>query len=98
MMHNVTVEIESILKAHKDTLSASYHVQDIGVFGSFARGEETGKSDVDILVEFSEPVGWEFVDLKEYLEEILGRPVDLVTKKALKRQLKDKILEEVRMI
>ena len=98
MMHDVTVEIESILKTHKDVLSASYHVQDIGVFGSFARGEETGKSDVDILVEFSEPVGWEFIDLKEYLEEILGRPVDLVTKNALKRQLKDKILEEVRMI
>ena len=97
-MHQTTVEIESILKTHKDVLSARFHVKNIGVFGSIARGEETGKSDVDILVEFSEPVGWEFIDLKEYLEEILGRPVDLVTKNALKRQLKDKILEEVRMI
>jgi len=97
-VHQTTVEIESILKTHKDVLSARFHVKNIGVFGSIARGEETGKSDVDILVEFSEPVGWEFIDLKEYLEEILGRPVDLVTKNALKRQLKDKILEEVRMI
>lgn len=53
---------------------------------------------MDILVEFSEPVGWEFVELKEYLEEILGRTVDLVTKNALKKQLRDEILKEVRMV
>ena len=91
-------EIESILKTHRNVLSARFHVANIGVFGSFSRGEETGSSDVDILVEFSEPVGWEFFDLKEYLEEILGRSVDLVTKNALKRQIKDRILEEVRMV
>ena len=91
-------EIESILKTHRNVLSARFHVRSIGVFGSFSRGEETGSSDVDILVEFSEPVGWEFFDLKEYLEEILGRSVDLVTKNALKRQIKDRILEEVRMV
>jgi uncharacterized protein len=98
MNHTTSLEIESILKAHKDILSVRFHVKDIGIFGSFARGEETGASDVDILVEFSEPVGWEFVDLKEYIEEILGLPVDLVTKNALKRQLKDKILKEVRVV
>ena len=91
-------EIESILKIHKDILAARFHVKDIGVFGSYARSEETRASDVDILVEFSEPVGWEFFDLKDYLEEILGKPVDIVTKNALKRQLRGKILEEVIMI
>ena len=91
-------EIESILKTHKDILAARFHVKDIGVFGSYARSEETRASDVDILVEFSEPVGWEFFDLKDYLEEILGKPVDIVTKNALKRQLRGRIMEEVIMI
>ena len=91
-------EIESILKTHKDILAARFHVKDIGVFGSYARSDETKASDVDILVEFSEPVGWEFFDLKDYLEEILEKPVDIVTKNALKRQLRSRILEEVIMI
>ena len=91
-------KVESLIKSHMDELSTRFHVRNIGVFGSFSRGEETGSSDVDILVEFSEPVGWEFFDLKEYLEGILGRPVDLVTRNALKRQIKDSILEEVRMV
>nr|NIQ07596.1 nucleotidyltransferase [Candidatus Korarchaeota archaeon]NIU85243.1 nucleotidyltransferase [Candidatus Thorarchaeota archaeon]NIW15326.1 nucleotidyltransferase [Candidatus Thorarchaeota archaeon]NIW53291.1 nucleotidyltransferase [Candidatus Korarchaeota archaeon] len=52
-------------------------------------------SDVDILVKFSEPIGWEVVDLKEYLESLLGKSVDLVTVNALKPQLKEKILAEV---
>ena len=91
-------EIQEIIRTHKDVLSRRFKVQDIGVFGSYVRGEEIRTSDIDILVEFSEPVGWEFVDLKEYLEGILECPVDLVTKNALKRQLKDRILEEVIMI
>ncbi len=86
------------MKTHKEILSIRFHLKDMGVFGSFARGEETPASDVDILVEFSEPIGWEFVELKEYLENILGRRVDLVTKNALKKQLKDEILDEVRMV
>ena len=91
-------EIENILKNHKDILARRFHLKDMGVFGSFARGEETPASDVDILVEFSEPIGWEFIELKEYLEDILGRRVDLVTKNALKKQLRDEILEEVRIV
>ena len=91
-------EIREILRTHKNDLSVRFKVKDIGIFGSFARGDETGESDVDILVEFTEPVGWEFIDLKEYLEEIIGRPVDLVTRKALKPRLKDTILGEVLMV
>ena len=52
-------------------------------------------SDIDILVEFSEPVGWEFIDLKDFLEMILEIKVDLVTKNALKPQIRDRILNEV---
>jgi len=87
--------IEKILKEYKSLLHDRYKVEKIGVFGSYARGEESGESDIDILVKFYEPVGWEFIDLKDFLEEILGRRVDLVTIKALKPQLKDEILREV---
>jgi hypothetical protein len=73
-----------------------FGVKAVGLFGSFARGEPGVRSDVDILVEFSRPVGWEFVDVREYLEARLGRKVDLVTKRALKPQLRERILAEVK--
>lgn len=87
--------IEERLKQYKPQLAEKYNVDKIGLFGSFARGEQTEDSDVDILVEFTEPVGWEFIDLKDELEEILGKKVDLVTKNALKPQMKNDILKEV---
>jgi len=88
-------EIEKRLKSYKPELREKFKVKRIGVFGSYARGEETKTSDIDILVELSEPIGWEFVDLKEFLEGILGMDVDLVTDKALKPQLSRSILEEL---
>lgn len=67
----------------------------LDVFGSVARDEAGPESDVDILVEFDRPVGlFTFVALKEYLETILGAPVDLVSPDALKRQFRDRILSE----
>ncbi len=88
-------EIEETLKRHKPFLREKFKVKEIGVFGSYVRGEESPKSDVDILVVFYEPIGWEYIDLKEFLQGILSKEVDLVTLRALKTQLKDKILEEV---
>lgn len=76
-------------------LRAKYGVSKLGVFGSYARGEATAASDVDVLVEFSRPIGWEIVDLNDELEAVLQKPVDLVTVNALKPQLKDQILEQV---
>lgn len=88
-------EIENKLKAEKDYLKSQYHVEKIGLFGSFARDEQTETSDIDLLVEFSRPVGFEFLDLKDYLETIFDRPVDLVTPNAIKPYMKDEILSEV---
>ena len=88
-------EIEATLKELKPSLRRKFKVKEIGIFGSFVRDEEVEDSDVDILVEFSEPIGWEFFDLKEFLVEILGREVDLVTVGGLRPQLKDRILQEV---
>jgi len=88
-------EIKQTISSQKPVLSERFKVKDIGIFGSYTRGEQEELSDIDILVEFSEPVGWEFIDLLEYLEDILGLRVDLVTPNALKPQIKERILREV---
>jgi predicted nucleotidyltransferase len=94
-MKNVD-EIKKILKAHKTIIRKRYNVKEIGVFGSFVRGERTKDSDVDILVEFSKPIGFfAFMNLEEYLEDLLNIKVDLVSKKALKPHIGKRILEEV---
>ena len=88
-------EIKAVLQNHKEELRLNYKVSRIGVFGSFARGEQKEKSDIDLLVDFYEPVGWEFIDLIEHLESILDMKVDLTTTPALKRQIRDTVLEEL---
>ena len=88
-------EIETILKKNKASLKKLFGVSEIGVFGSYARDEACEESDVDILVDFDGPVGWEFLDLKDHLEKLLGVEVDLVTKRALKPGMKQRILDEV---
>ena len=76
-------------------LSREFGVEKIGVFGSYSKGKETPESDIDILVEFNGPIGWDFIELNDHLEHILGKKVDLVSIRALKPQLKDDILSEV---
>jgi predicted nucleotidyltransferase len=88
-------EVKQVLSDQKQVLVERFKVKEIGIFGSYLRGEQEGLSDIDILVEFAEPVGWEFIDLLEYLEDILGLKVDLVTPDALRPQFKEKVLREV---
>lgn len=74
-----------------------FGVKSIAVFGSVARNESTPDSDIDLLVEFrpDERVGmFRFIDLKQYLEDLLGCEVDLVTPEGLKPQLREGILSE----
>jgi len=90
-------EIRTQLEVLKPTLRERFGVVTIGFFGSFSRREQTVKSDLDILVVFSEdaPVGFfKFLELEEFLSRKLGVKVDLVTKNALKPMLKDRILKE----
>jgi uncharacterized protein len=89
-------EIRKILQTHKEELHQMYQVKEIGIFGSFVTGEFKETSDVDILVEFWEPVGLiKFVKLKNYLSDLLGVYVDLVMKRALKPRISRRILAEV---
>jgi hypothetical protein len=76
-------------------LVISFDVQSLSLFGSVARGESRPDSDLDILVTYSQVPGlFKYLDLKEYLEKLFHQPVDLVTMKALKKQLRDEILGE----
>jgi len=89
-------EISTILKDHQDELKRR-GVLGIGVFGSFACNEANDVSDIDLLVEFDSQRGlFAFIDLKSYLENLLHRPIDLVTKNALHPALRERILNEVK--
>ena len=87
--------IEALLRDLKPELERRFGVRRIGVFGSVARGEESADSDVDILVELAEPIGWELLDLQDRLEEVLGRRVDLVTAGALREEMSAAVMREV---
>lgn len=88
-----------MLSGQKTELKKRFKVKTIGVFGSYVRSEQGVNSDVDVLVEFEEPVGlFEFMALENYLSDLLGVKVDLVSKKALKPHIGEHILEEVIMI
>lgn len=80
-------------------LKEKYHVKKIGIFGSFVRGDQNKRSDVDILVEFKSPIGFfEFIRLENFLSHILHRKVDLVSKKAVKPAVKKEIFKEVQYV
>lgn len=92
-------DVGGILAAHKEELSRVFGVSEIGVFGSFASGTAKEESDVDVLVSFSRPVGFiVFMRLERRLQELLGRKVDLVTRKALRPHIGKRILSEVRFV
>ncbi|OGX46591.1 MAG: hypothetical protein A3G38_00525 [Omnitrophica WOR_2 bacterium RIFCSPLOWO2_12_FULL_51_8] len=78
-------EIEKLLSNHKQDIQGEFKVKEIGIFGSWVRGEQKKRSDIDILVDFDEiPSFLKFMALEEFLSEILGKRVDLVMKSALK--------------
>ncbi len=88
-------EILRILKQELPYLKEKFKVKSIGIFGSYARGEQTKTSDIDMLIEFEAPVGFfKFIELEDYLSEKLGVKVDLVTPDALKPLIKPQIMQE----
>ena len=89
-------EIKSILENHKQDISGKYKVAEIGIFGSYVKGEQKDTSDVDVLVEFKESIGLlKFIEMENYLTDLLGVKVDLVMKSSLKPRIGKRILEEV---
>ena len=94
-MGKIDDHIRGILQSHKNELNERFHVESLSIFGSVSRNTARPDSDIDILVRYSNTPGiFDFLRLKQYLEAIVGRPVDLVTEGALKKQLKNRIMQE----
>ncbi len=96
-MSDISTIIEK-LKSAKPGLSAKYNILDLAVFGSYSRSEQNAESDIDIMVEFSKPIGLEFVSLAFELEQLLGNKVDLVSKKGIKQEYLNYILKDIRYV
>lgn len=79
-------EIKKILAEHKEEIRKKYGVIILGIFGSYARDEQSKRSDIDILVEIERPIGLKFFELWDNIEAILGVKVDLLTVKAVKQK------------
>lgn len=88
-------EIIKELQSYKKEIRERYGIIILGIFGSFARGEQKESSDVDILVDLEKPIGFNFFKLWDELEEKLQRKVDLVTLKSLREEIKEDILKEI---
>jgi predicted nucleotidyltransferase len=88
-------KIKQTLAAHKEELRERYKVIEIGLFGSYVKGEQKESSDVDVLVEFEAPVSLlHIVSLENHLCDILGMKVDVVPKKNIREELRDNIMKE----
>jgi predicted nucleotidyltransferase len=90
--------IKQELKALKPELSERFYVSDIGLFGSITRTDFNDASDVDIIVDFTQPIGIEFIDLADFLETNIKRKVDLISKNGLKANFYAKIEKEIQYV
>jgi uncharacterized protein len=89
--------LANLIRPYMDELKTKYSVASLAMFGSYVRGDQTPESDVDMLVEFSEPVGmFTFMELERVLSNIISRKVDLVSRKGIKpliyEHIKDSLL------
>jgi len=88
-------ELLQILSTQKKSLCEDYQITELSVFGSYVRGEQTELSDIDILVDYEiAPTFVKLVELRDYLSEVFGLQVDLVTKNGLKDRIRDRVLAE----
>ena len=89
-------EVLNALRAHKPTLAERFGVTGLALFGSFARDQATDRSDVDILVSFDPPPNWRsYFGAQFYLEDLLGRPVDMATNEELRAEIRPYVDRDV---
>ncbi len=89
-------DFKQVLRQSKPLLREQYQVTKLGIFGSYARGEQTAESDPDILIDYEQaPTLFQLVELRNYLSRQVGLKVDLVTKNGLKPRIQAKVLSEV---
>ena len=91
----INMDVIGILKKCRKKIEKEYAVERIGVFGSYAKGNQTESSDIDILVEFKDPTYDNLIDLAFYLEELYGKKIDLITVKGLSPYILPSVEKEV---
>ena len=91
-------QIKDALSSRKLEMVQKYHVKNMAIFGSYSRNEQKKNSDLDVLVEFTSPVGIEFIDLANYLEALLKIPVDLVSRKGIKPKYYREIKSDLKYV
>ena len=92
------IDIKDILKRNKLRLTEKYGLSLIAIFGSYGRGQQTEKSDIDIFVDFNGPIGVEFIDLANELEKLLKAKVDLVSKNGVRPQYLKQIEQDLNYV
>lgn len=88
-------EIKKVLEQLKPELAQKFHVRSIGLFGSVVRDDFSPSSDIDIIVDFDQPIGIEFIDLANYMEQRLLKKVDLVSRNGVKEKYFKAIEQEI---
>ena len=89
-------DVLSLLRAHKATLAERFGVVELRLYGSFARNQTTSDSDVDVLVRFDAPPDWRrYFGAQAYLEDLLGRPVDMATDQELRAEIRPYVEREL---
>ena len=92
-------EIKKVLQKHREEFREQYGLKEIGIFGSYVKGEQKEKSDIDMLIELEKPIGFvRFMKLENALSQPLGVRVEMVTRKALKPHIGKRILQEVKYV
>ncbi len=87
--------IKAVLSTVKPELKKAYHVKSIGIFGSAVRADFTSESDIDLIVDFDQPIGISFIDLADFLEQKIQAKVDLVSRNGIKPQYYTAIEKEI---
>lgn len=94
-----TIELQHKIRACLTNMPEGHNVRKISLFGSHLHGNTTTDSDIDLLVEFREPVGYfALARMQEQFEQTLGQPVDLVTPKSLSKYFREKVLSEAQSL
>ena len=89
-------EVLKILTSQKSSLLEAYQITRLGIFGSYARCQQTDDSDIDVLVEYENaPTLYKIIELRDYLSELFSVKVDVVTKNGLKERIRERVLAEV---
>lgn len=89
-------KVLQVLTQQKPLLLETYRLTRLGIFGSYARGEQTEESDIDVLVDYEKaPTLWRLIELRDYLSELFAIKVDVVTRNGLKARIRERVLAEV---